>query len=230
MIERAPSSPRIRHVAASSRGRVRSRSFAGSTGCCSRRRSRLVGYGLWVVSGHHALRRARRRELLRRPPGHRGRARRRRARRRGGDPDRSRTAALAARLRRDARAHGRRLRRRRDDPRLEALDRSRLHPVPALGARQGPLRPRDRRIPRRARRTRRRAGGRSSRRSGSARSRSCSSSSSRTSAPRSSTRPRSSPFSSSSASAGASCSRCSRSACIGIAAVLWLLPGPGSRC
>ena len=63
-------------------------------------------------------------------------------------------APLAARLRRDARADDRRLRRRRDDPRLEALDRSRLHPVPAVGAREGPVRARHRGVRRRPRRTR----------------------------------------------------------------------------
>ena len=143
-------------------------------------------------------------------------------------PDRSRAAVLEARLRRDARADDRRVRRRRDDPRLEALDRPRRHPVPAVRAREGALRPRARGLRRRARRARSRAGGRSSRRSGSARSRSCSSSSSPTSGRRSSTRRRSSPCSSSSGvrwrqlAVAARWSACSRSL-----SVLWLLPALG---
>ncbi len=60
---------------------------------------------------------------------------------------------LAAAVRRDARADVLRLPRRRDHPRLQALDRPRLHPVPAVRAREGPLRPRDRRLSRRARRS-----------------------------------------------------------------------------
>ena len=90
--------------------------------------------------------------LLRRSAGRRRCARRGRARRRDARPRRPLAPVLEARLRGDARADDRRLRRRRDDPRLEALARPRRHPVPALRAREGPLRARDRRLPRRPRR------------------------------------------------------------------------------
>ena len=63
----------------------------------------------------------------------------------------------------DARADDRRVRRRGGRPRLEAVARPRRHPVPAVGAREGPLRARDRRLRRRPRRSGRPAGRRSSR-------------------------------------------------------------------
>ena len=54
-------------------------------------------------------------------------------------------APLARALRRHDRADGARLRVRRGDPRLEALDRARPDPVPAVGVREGALRARARR-------------------------------------------------------------------------------------
>ena len=78
-----------------------------------------------------------------------------------------------------------------DDPRLEALDRARAVPVPALGVRQAPLRARARRLPRRPGAPAERPEGRAAGGRARARPDRCSSSSSRTSAPRWSTRRRS---------------------------------------
>ena len=71
---------------------------------------------------------------------------------------------------------------------LEALDRPRLLPLPAVRVREAAVRPLPRRLPRRPGQAHRRQPDRARRRSASRRSRCCSSSSSRTSARRSSTR------------------------------------------
>ena len=113
------------------------------------------------------------------------------------------------------------------DSRLEALARPRRHPVPAFGAREGPVRPRDRRLRRGPRRADHPLADDLHRRSGSAPSRSSSCSCSRTSARRSCTRRRSSQCCSSWASAGGSSSCCLSSAILAITSVLWLLPAAG---
>src|ERR671925_298100 len=114
-------------------------------------RRRRRGRRLWPVGDrrHHAARCAGEPELLPGPPGDLRRDRRPRARRRR-PPRPVRLPALLARaLRRDGRAHAPRHPRRRRDPRLEAVDRRRLLPFPALGVREAPVRPRARGLPRR---------------------------------------------------------------------------------
>ena len=164
-----------------------SASCAGSTGCCCSRSRALVAFGLWAVAGitrfdvegnenYYVVRQAIAAGL--------GFA---------GflvalaiDPDRYRRAQKAH-LRRHDRADAARLPARRHDARVEALDRARPVPVPAVRVRQAPLRARARRLPRRPRAPARRAAGSSLQTVGLAPCRSCSSSCSRTSARRSST-------------------------------------------
>ena len=167
-----------------------------------RRRRRDRGLRHLGRRRHHALRRRGRRGLLRDAPADRRGHRLRRAAGRARDRPGPVPPRPAAALRGHDRAHAARLSARGGDARLAALDRPRAVPVPAVGVRQAPLRPRPRRLPRRPRAPaepagRRAAGGRARRSS-----RSCSSSGSPTSARPSSTSPRSSRASSSRAFAG----------------------------
>ena len=111
----------------------------------------LVGFGLWVVSGitrfdvpgdqdYFVVRQGFAAAI--------GAVGLRRRRTRAGGPV---APVLEARLRHDPRTDDRGVRGRRGRPRLEALARPRRHPVPAVGAREGPLRARDRRLRRRPR-------------------------------------------------------------------------------
>ena len=144
MIEAAPG-----EEASPSRAAVAARFCAGSTGSCSRwSPSRLRALGRL---GRHALRRPGDESYFvvqRRSPPASASSVWSLAIPRAARP---RPPALAPHLRRHPRADGARLRRRRDDSRLEALARPRRHPVPAVRARQGPVRPRARRLPRGAR-------------------------------------------------------------------------------
>ena len=125
---------------------------AGSTGCCARRRRRSSP----TASGRSPGSRA---STSRATPTTTSSARRSPRRRRRRVP-RRRARVDPARYRRYRRplyvgtigADGVRLRRRRRRPRLEALDRRRPLPVPAVGVRQAALRARPRRLPRRPRR------------------------------------------------------------------------------
>ena len=130
--------------------RLRQALRLGAHGCrrCARR-LRAVGR-----RRDHAVRRPRRREPLRDEAGRRRGPRRFRVP--GGriPAARPRAAVLEGAVRSDARPDDRRVRGCGDDPGLEALDRPRRHPVPALRARQSALRPRARRLRRGTRRPR----------------------------------------------------------------------------
>ena len=117
----------------------------------------LVGYGLWAIGGITRFDVPGQPRLLRHAPGDRGRARRGRDGGRDPDPALGLPASLALPLRRHDRRHALRLRVRRGGARLEALDRPRPVPVPAVRVRKAVLRARDRRVPGRARTPRRRA-------------------------------------------------------------------------
>ncbi len=107
------------------------------------------------------------------------------------DPELAAPLALSA-LRRDDRAHPRRVRPRRGHPRVAALDRPRLLPAAAVRAREDRLHRLHRRLPRRPFAPDHAGLGRARGRRDSRRARSCSCSSSPTSARLSSTAPRSS--------------------------------------
>ena len=146
---------RARGLRDAPRGRGRSASAAccaGSTGCCCSRSRAVVGYGLWAIDG---ITHARPRRLGGLAPG-------------GCTPSPARCsssvvlfidpdtlpAAAPADLLRDARRDAVRARRGRGDARLAALDQRRLLHVPAVRVRQGAVRARARRLPRRPRRGR----------------------------------------------------------------------------
>ncbi len=114
----------------------------------------LVGYGLWVVSGITRFDVPGDESYFVVRQGVAAGARRRRDGHRDARADRPRPPLLARGVRGDPRAHARRVRRRGDDSRLEALARPRSHPVPAVRARQGAVRARHRRFPRGAGRAR----------------------------------------------------------------------------
>ena len=130
-------------------------------------------------------------------------------------------------LRRHARRDAARLPARRRDARLEAVDRDRPVPVPAVRVREAALRARARRLPRRPGAAPARARGSCCRRSGWRRSRSRSSSSSPTSARRSSSGRRSSPACSSPGSAGATSRLLVGVVALLASSVVWFLPAAG---